>query len=91
MELLQLFLYWSLAFFTKNLDSLFNTVLGRDGVIFDDVVWCGRFNKVGNLVDDVEIRLCNTVKAMRTNNRVVTTHGAYIGSSIIVFDGGRIP
>ena len=30
MELMQLFLYFTLAFFTKNLKSLFNNVLGKD-------------------------------------------------------------
>ena len=68
MELLILFLYCSLDFFTKNLWSLFNTVLGQDGIICYDVgSWSG-LNKGGNGIDDIVIGFCNTVEGMVTNN-----------------------
>ena len=55
MELLLIFLYFSLAFFTKNLESLSNNVLGKDGLTCDDVGWWIGFNKGGNIIYDVDI------------------------------------
>ena len=59
MKLMQLFSYCSLAFFTKTFESLFNTVLGQDGLIFDDVGWWSGLNKVGDSIYDVDIILPN--------------------------------
>ena len=68
MELLKLFSYYSLTPFTKNLDSLYNTGLGQNGLIFDDVGWKGGFKKGGNGIDDIYIVICNTFNGMETNN-----------------------
>ena len=87
--MLQLFLYYSLAFFIKNLEYLLYIVLGQDGLICDDVGWWSGFNKCGNIIDDVEIGFYNTVEGMGTNNYIVTPHGSPIGSSIIIVYGAR--
>ena len=68
MELIQLFLYWSLALFTKNIESLFNTVLGWGSLICDDVGWWSGFNKIDNNIDEVGIGFGNTVEGMGNNN-----------------------
>ena len=54
--------------FTKNIESLFNTVLVQDGIICDYVGWCSGFNKVGNIVEVVGIVFYNTVVGMGTNS-----------------------
>ena len=91
MEMLQLFLYHRLAFFTKNIESLFNTVLGQDGIICDDICWWSGFNKSGDIIDGIYIGPCNIVELMGTNNKVSPAHVALIGSSTIVVYGRRIP
>ena len=55
-------------FLTKNIESLFNTVLGQDSLICDDVGWWGGFKKGGNSIDDADIGFCNTMEVMGTNN-----------------------
>ena len=47
--------------FTKNLDSLFNTVLCQDGLICDDVGWWGGFNKGRDIIYSVDIGLFEIV------------------------------
>ena len=80
----------ALNFFTKNLESLFNTVLGQDGIICNGVgLWSG-FTKCGNSIADVGIGFCNNMEGTGTNNWVAPAYGAPIGSNIIVVDGGRI-
>ena len=66
MKQLQLFLYCTLEFSTEQFESLFNNVLGRYGIIFYDVGWCGGLNKGGNIIDDVGIGFCNNVDGMET-------------------------
>ena len=54
MELMKPFSYYILGF-KKNFECLFNTVLGKDGIICDDIgCWSG-FNKCGNSIDNVYI------------------------------------
>ena len=89
-KLQQLFLYCSLDFFTKNFDSLFNTILGQDGIICDGVGWWSGSNKGGNRIYDVDIGLCNIVEGMGDNSQVYPAHGGPIGYSVIVVDGGKI-
>ena len=75
MKILQLFLYWSLDFFTKTLESLFNNALGQDDIICDDVGWWSGLNKCGDIIDNVDIGLRYIVEVMGTNNQVATAHG----------------
>ena len=55
MKLLQFVLYWIITFFTKNFESLFNTLLGQDGLICDDVGWWSGLNKGGDIIYNVDI------------------------------------
>ena len=89
-KLLQLFLYCSLDFSTKNFESLFNTVLVQDSLISDDVGCCSGLNKGCGIIYDVDKGLRNIVEGMVSNKQVVLDHGFPIGSSIIVVDGGRV-
>ena len=57
MKLLQLFLYCSLTFLTKNFESLFNTVLDQDGLICDYIGWWCGLNKGGDIIYDIDIGL----------------------------------
>ena len=41
----------------QNFESLFNTVLGQDSFIFDEVGWWSGFKKGGNRIYDVDIGL----------------------------------
>ena len=68
MELLQLFSYCSFAFFTKNLESLFDNVLGKGSLICDNVGWWSGFKICGNIIDNADMGFCNTVEGMGTNN-----------------------
>ena len=68
MELIELFLYFNLAFFTKHIESLFNTLLGQDSLICDDVSWWSGFKEGDSSIDDVDIGFCNTVEGMEINN-----------------------
>ena len=86
-----IFLYCSLDFLNQKLESVFNTVLGQDGIICDDVGWWSGFNNGGDRIYGVDIGLHNIVEVMETNNQVDPAHGAPIGSSVIVVDGGIIP
>ena len=54
--------------FNKKLESLFNTVMGQDVIISDDVGWRSGFNKGGNSIGGIDIGLYNTVDGMGTNN-----------------------
>ena len=89
-KMLQLFPYFSLNFF-RDLESLFNTVLGQDCLICDDVGLCSGLNRVGYSIYDIGIGLRNIVEGIVTNNMVAPTHGAPIGSYNIEVDDGRIP
>ena len=55
-------------FLTKNIEYLFNIVLGQDGIICDDVGWWSGLNKGGKIIEDVEIGFCNIVEGTETNN-----------------------
>ena len=90
MKLLQLFSHFGLAFLYKNFDSLFHTILGKDGLFCDDVGWCSGFNKGGDGIDGVDIVLGNIMEGMGNNKQVDPTHVVPIGSSIIVVYGGKI-
>ena len=90
MKLLQLFLHFIINFLFRYSNSLFDIVLGKDGLICDDVFLQSRLKKYSYGVDDVDICLGNIMEVTGTNNQVDTHHGALIGSFIIVVDGGRI-
>ena len=78
--------------FTKKFDSLFNTVLVQDGLIFDDDVgWLSGFNKVGDSIDNIDIGLRDILEDIGTNNQVSPSHAAPIVFTVIVVDGSRIP
>ena len=77
--------------FTKNLESLFNNVLGQYGLICDNVGWWSGFNKCGDRIYDIDMGLSEIVEFMGSNNQFVPDHGALIGSTVIVVDGGGIP
>ena len=83
--MLKLILYCSLDFF-KKFHSLYNTVLGQDGLICDCVGWWNAFNKYINIIDDIDIGLCDIVKDIGTNNNVDMKHGVPIGSSVNIYD-----
>ena len=89
-KLLQLFFHCSLASFFKYLKSVFDAVLGQDGLIFDDVGWWIRFKKVSDVVDGIDIGHGNVVEGTGTKNKVSPYHVASIVSFIIVVGGGRI-
>ena len=91
MKLLQLFSHCSLSFFSKDLNYLFDTVLGQDGLICGDVGWWIRFDKVSDVVDDVNIGIGNIMEGTDINNQDDPSHGASIISFVIVIDGGKIP
>ena len=59
-------------FFNKNFESLFNNVLGQDGIICEDVGWWSGFNKVDDRIYDVDIGLHDIVEGMGSNNQVST-------------------
>ena len=65
--------------------------MGQDGLVFDDVGWWRGFKNGGDSIYDIYIGLCEIVEVMGINNYVSLSHGAPIGSSIIVADGGSIP
>ena len=71
MKLLQLFSYFRLAFSHKNFEPLFNTVLGKDGLICDDVGWWSGLKKCGYGIGDVDIGLLYIVDGMGINNQVI--------------------
>ena len=76
-------------FFQKN-ESLFNTVLVRDSLIFGDVFWWSGFNKGGDILYSIYIGLRKIVEGVGTNNKVAQSHGVTIVSYIILVDGGGI-
>ena len=90
MKLLQLFSYGSFDFSPKNFESLFNTVLGWDGIVCNDVGWRSGLNEGGDSIYNFGIGLRKIMEGMGANNQVDPYHGAPIGSSIIVVDIGRI-
>ena len=45
MKLVQLISHCSLSFFSKNVEAMFDIVLGQYGLIFDDVGWWSGLNK----------------------------------------------
>ena len=57
MKLRQLFLYRSITLFAKNIVSLFNTVLSKYDLIWDDSSWFSGRNKGGDSLYDVDIGL----------------------------------
>ena len=69
-----------MAFFYKNFESLFNTVLGQDGLICDDVGWWSALNKGSYGIDDVDIGFGKIMQGMGTNNKVDPLDGVLIGS-----------
>ena len=77
-------------FFTKTFDSLFNTVLVQDGLIFDDFCWWSVLNNSDDMIYDFYIYLCNIVDGIGANNHVAPDYGETIVYSIILVDGGRI-
>ena len=87
---MQLFLYGILKFYLQNFESMFNNVLGQDGIIYDDVSLWSEFNKCGDSIDYVDIGFGDIVEVMGTNNQVAQSHGAPIGFYMILVDGGRI-
>ena len=90
MKMLQLFLHCIIDFLSKSFESLFDTVLGKDGIICDDVGWWIGFNKGSDSIDDVDIDLVNITEGTGTNNQVDSSHGALIGSVIILVYRGEI-
>ena len=70
---------------------MFNTVLGQDGLICDDVGWQSRLNKGGGRIYDVGIGILETMEGTGSSNQAVPDHGAMIGSSFILVDVERIP
>ena len=58
---------------SKNFESLFNTVLGQDGLIFDDVGWWSGFNKGCDIVHGVEIGIGKIVEGVGKKNRLLQT------------------
>ena len=66
-ETVSIIFHCSLAFFFKNVESIFDTVLGKDGIICDDVGWWSGFNKVSNIINNVGIGFCNTMNFIGTN------------------------
>ena len=79
MKRLQFFLHCSLDFLSKNFDSIFDTVLGKDGIICDNIGWWSGLNKGSDGVDDIGIVLVEIMEGMGTNNKVTTPHGYLIG------------
>ena len=75
---------------SKECESLFNTVLGQDGLICDDVGWWSGFNKGGYGIGNICRCIVNIVEGMGNSNKVAPPHGATIGSYIMVVDGERI-
>ena len=90
MKMLQLFFTEASPFFPKNFESLFNTLLGQDSLLFDDIGWWSGFNKGGDIIYGVNVGLHGIVEGIGTNNRVAPSHGVTIGSFIILVGGGRI-
>ena len=90
MKLLKLFLYYSLSLPPTKIESLFNTIMGKDSPICIDVGWWSGFNKGGNIIYNVVISLHVIVEVIGNNNQVSPSHGAPIVSSIVVVSGGRI-
>ena len=89
-ESVEIISHCSLISFLKELMSLMDALLGKDGIICDDVGWRSRFNKGSNGVDVVNIGHGDIMQVTGTNYWVATYHGALIGSFVIVVDGGRI-
>ena len=71
--------------------SLFDNVLGQDGLICGDVGWWSKFMKGSDGVENVDIGLDEIMEDTCSINQVDPSHGASIGSFVIVVDGGRIP
>ena len=91
MKLLQLFSHCSLEFLSKTFQSLFDTVLGQDGIICDDSgCWSGS-KKISDGFDDVDISLSDIMEIPVTKNQVAPYHELSIGSFIILVDSGRVP
>ena len=68
MKLLWLFSQCSLALLTKDLESLVDTGLRQDGLIGDGVGWCSGFDKGGNIINNIDVGVCNAVKFIGANN-----------------------
>ena len=70
--------------------SPFNTVMGQDSLICDNVCLWGGFKKGNDSIDNIDIGLGKILEGVGTNKQVYPFHGEPIQSSIIVVDGGRI-
>ena len=57
MKPMQCFSYRNLALFTKKIKSLFSTVLGQYGLIFDDIGWWSGISKGGDSTYDIDTGL----------------------------------
>ena len=62
-----MFLHCNLAFFYKDFDYLFDTILVQDGLICDDVGLWSRLNKGSDGIDDVGIGLGKIMEGTGTN------------------------
>ena len=91
MKLLQLLLHFIFNLFPKDLKALLDAFLGHDGLICDGIGWWNRFNKGSDGGNGIYIGHVDIVESTDTNNQVDPSHGALIGSFIILFDVGRIP
>ena len=90
-ETIAIIFHCGLASLSRKFGSLFDTVLGNYGIICDGVgLWSG-FNKGGSGIGDIDICLGDVIEVTGTKNQVAPSHGAPIGSSVIIFHGGRIP
>ena len=91
MKLLQLFSHRSFDFLSKYLKALLDDLLSQDGLICDDIGWCSRLKISSNRVNGIYIGLGDIMEGTGTRNQVAPSHGASIGSIIIVVDVGRMP
>ena len=74
MKLLQLFFGLKPRLFLS-FESLFNTLLSQDGLIFDYVGWWSGFNKGSDIIYNVAIGIHNIVEGMGTKNQEAPRHG----------------
>ena len=84
-------MYYSLALLSKYLEYLLDAVLSQDGLIDDDVDWWSWFEKISNIINNVDIGFCNTVEFIGSNNANFPSHGAPIGSSVVIVDIDGVP
>ena len=85
MRSLQLFLHRSFEFFSKDFKALIDAVLSQDYFIYDDIGWSS------DGINGIYVGHGNITDGTGTKNQVSTSHGASIGSFIIVVDVVRTP